>query len=325
MLTLRHISLSIAACLLMAVVVSGCHTPLLQAHQKTTYRKATVKPKFINGMYMDRHVKTNVSSNLVDVEHGSVSAPATNLPEPEPEEIKEAPADTIAATEPPPPPPVATKKSRKKKKKKEKELAAISPVFIDFNKTKTDSSNTTAPTAPAQETATTDVKPSYTPRTAFDSIPFTAEEKDTLSARFGRLMNVDPKTISNFPLYRFIDRWYDVPYRIGGSDTNGIDCSGFSQKLYETLYATTLLRTAHEQHKKAKRIKKAKNAVEGDLVFFHERFRVSHVGVYLGNDYFVHSSTSQGVIISSLSEKYWHRRLAGFGRMLNTDAPVEGR
>ena len=57
---------------------------------------------------------------------------------------------------------------------------------------------------------------------------------------------------------------------------------------------------------------------EGDLVFFNTRGSVSHVGVYLHNNKFVHASTSGGVMISDLNETYWSRKLIGAGRLAGT-------
>ena len=59
---------------------------------------------------------------------------------------------------------------------------------------------------------------------------------------------------------------------------------------------------------------------EGDLVFFKiHRKRISHVGIYLVNNFFVHASLSQGVMISNLNDEYWQRVFAGAGRMLHTN------
>ena len=56
---------------------------------------------------------------------------------------------------------------------------------------------------------------------------------------------------------------------------------------------------------------------EGDLVFFHQRKGISHVGMYLSNNKFVHASTSMGVIISDLNEPYWTKRFVKAGRIIN--------
>lgn len=146
--------------------------------------------------------------------------------------------------------------------------------------------------------------------------PLNWEERDSLSLKYADKINVDPTDITNLALYQFIDTWWGVDYKWGGEDIDGIDCSAFSQKLYSEIYGVDILRTARQQHHECKRIKHVSDATEGDLVFFHVKsWRVSHVGVLLKNDYFVHASRSQGVTISSLHDKYWRKRYASCGRI----------
>lgn len=134
--------------------------------------------------------------------------------------------------------------------------------------------------------------------------------------KYADILGVKPKEITNYPLFEFIDKWYGTNYRLGGCDKNGIDCSGFVQKLYAEVYGVDLVRTAIDQFSSCKRIKHSRDAEEGDLVFFRIRGkRISHVGIYLANDYFIHASTSNGVMISSLSEEYYHAHYAGCGRV----------
>lgn len=141
-------------------------------------------------------------------------------------------------------------------------------------------------------------------------------EESGLKKKYAEIIGLSPAQLVSITLYKFIDKWYGTNYRIGGCQLNGIDCSGFAQKLYSDVYGIDLLRTAMDQFTNCKRIKNATDAVEGDLVFFHIRSkRISHVGVYLGNNYFVHASTSNGVMISSLEEEYWHKYYAGCGRI----------
>lgn len=138
---------------------------------------------------------------------------------------------------------------------------------------------------------------------------------DAVRDKYAGMMGVTGREVANAQLYKFIDSWYGVDYRLGGCDMNGIDCSGFVQKLYLEVFGIDLLRTSYEMFANCEHMKKADDAVEGDLVFFktHGR-RISHVGVYLTNNYFVHASTTQGIMISSLNEEYWHRRFAGIGK-----------
>lgn len=144
-----------------------------------------------------------------------------------------------------------------------------------------------------------------------------APEPDAITvSKYAEMVGLAKKDISNYPLYKFVDKWYGTNYRLGGDDERGIDCSGFARKLYGDVYGIDLTRTAMDQYKACTRDKCAANAKEGDLVFFRQKSkRITHVGVYLANDYFVHSSTSQGVVISSLKDEYWHRHYAGIGRV----------
>jgi len=139
---------------------------------------------------------------------------------------------------------------------------------------------------------------------------------DEVIEKYAGMIDRDPHEINNYPLYKFIDKWYGTKYKWGGTDNNGIDCSALSQKLYESVFNTAISRTSRQQYKGCERIKDSDDAKEGDLVFFRIRhIRVSHVGVYLANGYFVHSSRSQGVVISNLSTPYWHRRYASCGKV----------
>ncbi len=164
---------------------------------------------------------------------------------------------------------------------------------------------------PVAKTVSTEPAPApLTPVVTTKELPKSAKRK------YADLLGVSATDISNSALYNFIDKWLGTNYRIGGCDIQGIDCSGFAQKLYSEVYGIDLSRTARDQFSNCKRIKNAANAVEGDLVFFHIRSkRISHVGIYLANKYFVHASTSNGVIISNLNEEYWSKYYAGCGRI----------
>jgi cell wall-associated NlpC family hydrolase len=141
---------------------------------------------------------------------------------------------------------------------------------------------------------------------------------DSILNKYAGLLGIMPKNITNTCLYEFIEKWYGANYRLGGTDTTGIDCSAFAQRLYNEIYGIDLDRTAKEQFSSCRRLKHPAEAKEGDLVFFHVHSRhISHVGIYLANDYFVHASSSQGVVISSLKDQYWHKFFAGCGRVIH--------
>lgn len=144
------------------------------------------------------------------------------------------------------------------------------------------------------------------------SIPAETESADQTSSSFVKIREGKKNNIS---LYSFIEEWYGTPYRFGGTSKSGIDCSAFVRQLYGDVYNLGLLRTSIEQFATAMFINK-EELKEGDLVFFKIRSkRISHVGVYLSEGKFVHSSVSQGVVISDLSDKYWVKYYAGGGRV----------
>jgi len=133
-------------------------------------------------------------------------------------------------------------------------------------------------------------------------------------AKYAMMLDVAIESIKNTTLYQFIENWYGTRYRFGGTTKKGIDCSAFADKLLSAVYDLVLPRTAREQYKFCEHISKD-DLLEGDLVFFNTRKGVSHVGVYLANGRFVHSSRSQGVMISSLEDNYFARRFIGAGRV----------
>lgn len=93
---------------------------------------------------------------------------------------------------------------------------------------------------------------------------------------------------------------------------SGVDCSGFSTIVMRELYGVKIPRTADDQYNSGDKIRDAWRE-PGDLVFF-KNFRgpdIDHVGIYLGNDRFVHASTSKGVIVSDLDEEYYRKRYVG--------------
>ena len=140
------------------------------------------------------------------------------------------------------------------------------------------------------------------------------EECSALQFKYAMIMDREVETISNTELFTVIDEWWATRYKYGGEDKQGIDCSAFTGKVLSLVYGVNLPRTATEQYKLVEKITK-ENLVEGDLVFFNTRGGVSHVGVYLGDNYFVHSSVKNGVTINSLTDDYYGSKFIGGGRV----------
>jgi cell wall-associated NlpC family hydrolase len=116
-------------------------------------------------------------------------------------------------------------------------------------------------------------------------------------------------------LTRHAMRFLGVPYVFGGTSAYGFDCSGYVQHVF-AITGVHLPRMADEQYYAGKRISGKLRA--GDLVFFHTYAPgVSHVGISLGGDRFVHASSSRGVTVSSLHDSYWAPRYVGAKRVVN--------
>jgi len=98
--------------------------------------------------------------------------------------------------------------------------------------------------------------------------------------------------------------WKGTPYRLGGNNKKGIDCSALVQAVYKSSFKMGLARTTNKQVNSGFFVDKKALKV-GDLVFFKTTRKVRHVGIYLGDNQFLHASTSKGVMISSLDNIYW--------------------
>ena len=98
--------------------------------------------------------------------------------------------------------------------------------------------------------------------------------------------------------------WKGTPYRLGGNSKKGIDCSALVQDIFKNSFKITIPRTTNRQVKLGKFVDRSDLQVS-DLVFFKTGWNVRHVGIYMGNNEFLHASVSQGVIISSLNNVYW--------------------
>lgn len=140
--------------------------------------------------------------------------------------------------------------------------------------------------------------------------------EDYLKGYYSQVFGINISTIFDLNLYATIEKWLGTPYRYAGKTINGIDCSAFVNKIYESAYCFLIGGNSANMYQRVKHIKK-EELTEGDLVFFRiNRSRnISHVGVYLGDNKFAHASRSKGVIISDLTHPYYKKHFVKGGRV----------
>lgn len=113
-----------------------------------------------------------------------------------------------------------------------------------------------------------------------------------------------------------VTKWVGVPYKYAGNDKKGVDCSGLTSQVFLKVLGIKMPRSSREQQQWCRSVKK-ENLQPGDLIFFatgSNRDRVSHVGMYVGNGEMIHASSSRGVIVSNLDERYYLTRYHSAGR-----------
>jgi lipoprotein Spr len=155
-----------------------------------------------------------------------------------------------------------------------------------------------------------------------------------LSAHSALAMNISPKmttlggsttaALSNArhagnlkaTLLKQYAKWEGTPYHLGGHQRRGIDCSALMQEIFRGTKSIRLPRTTGEQKQEGRHVRK-QALRPGDLVFFKTSARAQHVGVYIGNDEFIHASRKVGVTISSLNNSYWKTRYETARRVAN--------
>lgn len=128
------------------------------------------------------------------------------------------------------------------------------------------------------------------------------------------------------PILHYAMNLLGAPYKFGGSDPDkGVDCSGYVRHVYKQAADIELPRSAKAISEKGQKVEDA-DLKPGDLVFFNTmRKAFSHVGIYAGDDKFVHATSSRtgSVMVSDMKEGYWAKRYNGARRVITTEPALK--
>src|SRR5690554_1723474 len=114
-------------------------------------------------------------------------------------------------------------------------------------------------------------------------------------------------------LWQAFERYQGAPYQYGGTTAQGFDCSGFITTAYRESLGQTLPRTTSKMLSYGDVVHPG-DVEPGDIVFFRIAGKDQHAGIYMGDNRFIHASTSSGVIMSNLNGYYWKDRFSGARR-----------
>jgi len=132
---------------------------------------------------------------------------------------------------------------------------------------------------------------------------------------YSAVLKVQLKGTEDKRLIKSLSEWLGTPYKYAGNSKQGTDCSGMTQSVFLEVYGISLFRSSFDQLKNVEMIDK-KRLEAGDLVFFiTSGNKVSHVGIYIADNKFIHASTQRGVVINDLDETYYKERFHSAGRV----------
>jgi lipoprotein Spr len=132
---------------------------------------------------------------------------------------------------------------------------------------------------------------------------------------YSNMLGFNIDRVENPLLYEGVNKWLGTPYRFSGNSKKGVDCSGLVCVLYKDCYGKDVSGCASDIYKSTHQISRSELR-EGDLVFFRiKKKRITHVGLYLGQNRFVHASLQNGVIVSNLDDPYYSKYFYRAGRI----------
>ncbi len=132
---------------------------------------------------------------------------------------------------------------------------------------------------------------------------------------YSKKLGVNLSGKENKKLIKTIAEWKGTPYKYGGTSKSGTDCSGFVSSVYKTVYGKKLHRSSRDMYQYDVNKISKKNLKCGDLLFFKTSGKkVSHVGIYIADNKFIHAA-SKGVVVNDLDETYYKKTYYKSGRV----------
>ena len=140
----------------------------------------------------------------------------------------------------------------------------------------------------------------------------TSAQKVKQAATKKEAAKVAPKPESKGSLEKYASGWIGAKYVYGAASKSKTDCSGFVMQVYKGYFNIALDHNAASMYKDSRGSSVSRGSLrEGDLVFFGSFWKIDHVGIYLSGDRFIHASSSKGVMISPMNDKYWSHKYQG--------------
>jgi len=144
----------------------------------------------------------------------------------------------------------------------------------------------------------------HTHKVRTEKVKIKKKKKQPSASQSLNTQNTKKNTGVKHKLDEHYSKYKGVPYKYGGTSIKGFDCSGFVQVTYKHLFKLNLPRTTGLMLKEGISVSKSKLRI-GDLVLFRTSKRYRHVGIFMGDNLFMHVSTKKGVMKSNLNNPYW--------------------
>lgn len=192
----------------------------------------------------------------------------------------------------------------------DRNIGDYKPISTEAGATQASNASEAAPANDAQRE--TKAEPVRTTVRSDSSQHMNSAQKVREAATRKESAKVAPKPESKGSLEKYASGWIGAKYVYGAASRSKTDCSGFVMQVYKGYFNIALDHNAASMYKDGRGSSVSRGGLrEGDLVFFGSFWKIDHVGIYLSGDRFIHASSSKGVMISPMNDKYWSHKYQG--------------